>query len=112
MTKSSNYTVKDPSPSIVGTTNPVVVTATKIDNALTAWVTLQLRDVAGNVGFYDPVELEVERTTGKPQSQTVTGIPESESRITIYNHDPGLTDLLIKVNGIKIHGRWSARQRR
>ena len=100
MTKFSNYTVKIPSFS-VGTTSPVVVTATKIDNALTAWVTLQLRDVTGNVGLYDPVELEVERATGKPQSQTVTGIPESESRITIYNHDPGLTDLLIKVNGAK-----------
>ena len=99
-TKSSNYTVKIPSFS-VGATSPVVVTATKIDNALTAWVTLQLRDVAGNVGFYDPVELEIERTTGKPQSETVTGIPETESRITVYNHDPGLTDLLIKVNGVK-----------
>ena len=98
--KSSNYTVKIPSFS-VGTTSPVVVTATKIDNALSAWVTLGLRDVAGNVGFYDPVELEIERTTGKPQSQTLTGIPEAESLITIYNHNPGLTALFIEVNGTK-----------
>ena len=100
-TKSSNYTVKIPS-FTVGTTNPVVVTATKIDNAVTAWVTLKLSDVAGNIGFYDPVELEIERTTGKPQSETLTGIPRAESKITIYNGNPGLTTLYIGVNGTKL----------
>ena len=100
-TTAANYTVEIPS-FTVGTTKPVVVTATKFaDKAQSTWVTLKLRDRAGHVGFYDPVELEIERTRGKPQSQTVRCISETESRITIYNHDPGLTALLIKVNGTK-----------
>ena len=100
-TKSSNYTVKIPAFD-VGTTNPVVVIATKIDNALSAWVTLKLSDVAGNVGFFDPVDVQLDRKTGKPLTFTSTGIPQAESQISIYNGNPGLTTLYIAVNGTKL----------
>jgi hypothetical protein len=50
----TNCTVVIP-PFTVGTTNPVVVTATKTNQELSSVVTLRVRDVAGNQVICDPV---------------------------------------------------------
>jgi hypothetical protein len=101
VTRGINFTVKVPS-FTVGTTSPVVVTATKIDNALSSSITLKVKDVAANLTTFDPVDLQLERTTGKPVSYTLTEIPEAESQITLYNGNPGLTVLYLSVNGTKL----------
>ena len=82
----------------VGTTDPVVVTATKIDQSQASRVTLQVIDVDNNTITCDPVTTDVIRDPGKPVSQTYTGFPEEESIITIQNDTPGLTTLAIDVN--------------
>jgi hypothetical protein len=96
--EATNSTVDVPS-FTAGTTNPVVVTATKIDQSQASRVTLQIIDVANNTTTCDPVMTEVIRDPGQPVSQTLTGIPEKESLITIHNDAPGLTNLSIDVNG-------------
>jgi hypothetical protein len=98
VTKAANFTVSVPAFE-VGTTGPVVVTATKVDNSLPASLTFRATDVLENATLFDPVDLQIDRNTGKPVSQTLTGIPQAESKITIYNGNSGLTTLYIEVNG-------------
>jgi serine protease len=85
-----------------GTTNPVVVTATKMDNSISSSVSLQASDVAGNTTTppaCDPIMLEEIRSTGQPVSHTLTDIPEEENKVTVLNGNPGVTSLEINVNG-------------
>ena len=55
----TNATVSIP-PFTSGTTNPVVITATKINQSQSATVALSVRDVAGNSTNCDPVYTTVE----------------------------------------------------
>jgi hypothetical protein len=96
-----NFRVRIPS-FTVGTTSPVVITATKVDNLLGSSIALNATDVAGNATLFDPVDLQIDRKTGKPVRYTLTGIPRTESQIAIYNGNPGLTTLTIKVNGTSL----------
>ncbi len=96
----TNVTVSIP-PFAVGTTSPVVVTATKINQALSSTVRLEVKDVANNVTVCDPVFTLVVREEGKPVTQTFTGLPQAESKVKIVNGDPGLAKLNITVNGKK-----------
>lgn len=83
-----------------GDTNPVVVTATKVDQSLGASAALQVTDVAGNVTNCDPVMLSINRTTGQPTSTTVNNVDQSEGKVTINNDaSAGLTNLSVRVNG-------------
>lgn len=97
---SDNATVSVP-PFVVGTTGPIVVTATKINQSLAARVVLEVRDRAANITTCDPVITEQVRNAGKPVSHIFSGIPKAESKVTIYNSTPGLTNLSITVNGKK-----------
>ncbi len=100
----TNVTVSIP-PFAVGTTSPVVVTATKINQALSSTVQLEVKDVAGNKTVCDPVFTLVVRDEGKPVTQTFTGLPQAESKVKIVNGDPGLAKLDITVNGKKFKAK-------
>ncbi|MGH3006864.1 MAG: Ig-like domain-containing protein [Gaiellaceae bacterium] len=98
VTKSTNANTVVP-PFTPGTTDPVVVRATKINNSKSSSVELRVTDVAGNVTVCDPVITLVVREAGKPESQTHTGIPAIEHNVLIENGNPGLNRLDVTVNG-------------
>ncbi|MCC6178287.1 MAG: PD40 domain-containing protein [Chloroflexi bacterium] len=81
------------------TTAQVTVVATKTDQALPSHLGLKLTDATGNVTACDPLLTLTTRETGKPVSQTLTGIPQAESVVTITNATPGVKHLDIVVNG-------------
>ena len=93
---SENVTVSVPS-FTPGTKSAVVITATKVDQGQSSNVVVQSIDVCGNIN--DPTMVEVFRETGKPITQTLVEIPRAENRVDIFNGDPGVTNLSIKVNG-------------
>ncbi|MGH2389853.1 MAG: OmpL47-type beta-barrel domain-containing protein, partial [Chloroflexota bacterium] len=88
-----------------GTTSPVVLTATKINQSQAAQVGLQVTDLAGNVTNCDPVMTDLIRDSGKPSTITATHIAQGEHLLHIYNGDPGLSHLIIRVNGVKVNER-------
>lgn len=85
----------------VGTTSPVVVTATKINQNQGSSVTLEAINVAGcsTVGDPEITVLQILDSKGGPESVTFAGIPPTESFVIIRNGRPGLKQLRIKVNG-------------
>ncbi|HVA90761.1 MAG TPA: hypothetical protein VNL71_13075 [Chloroflexota bacterium] len=85
-----------------GATSPVVLTATKIDQSQGAQVGLQITDLAGNVTNCDPVLTDLIRDSHKPSTIRAAGIAQGEHLLHIYNGDPGLSHLIIRVNGVKI----------
>jgi hypothetical protein len=93
----TNATVTIP-PFTIGSTDPIVVTGTKIDQSKKAQVELAVKDVAGNVTTCDPVLTLLARENNKPTTETLTGIPEIESQITVFNGSPGMHVIVIKVN--------------
>jgi hypothetical protein len=97
-TASSNATISIPA-FTAGTTSPVVVTATKIDQTLGASVTLQATDMAGNVVTCDPEMVTVNGGVGRPVSKVVTGVAQAESTVSIFNNTPGVKQIDVKVNG-------------
>jgi phage gp45-like len=98
-TITQNVTTSEPF--TIGTTDPVVMTATKIDPTQKARVEWQIQDRAGNLVSCDPVVTLVIRDTGKPEEQVLSGIPGSESLVTVNNGTPGVTNLAVVVNGQK-----------
>lgn len=98
VTKSTNANTVVP-PFTPGTTDPVVVRGTKINNSKSSSIELRVTDVAGNVTVCDPVITLVVREAGKPESQTHTGIPAIEHNVLIENGDPGVNRLDVTVNG-------------
>ena len=98
VTQSDNANTVVP-PFAVGSTAPVVVTATKIIQGQPARVALRVTDVAGNVTNCDPVLVALDRATGKPKRVTVPDLPQVEHFITVTNGTPGITTLRIEVNG-------------
>lgn len=100
--ESANATVAIPSFQ-PGTSEPLIVTGTKIDQALSSRVRLRVTDLAGNVVDCDPVLTQEVRETGKPESSTYAGIPPEEHVLTVYNGDPGLRMLEVDVNGRKFN---------
>lgn len=85
----------------VGTTNPIIVRATKVYAGNPARVELKVTDWVGNARTCDPILTEITRSTGKPVTETFTRIPHAESVVTIYNGSPGLQHLELIVNGSK-----------
>jgi len=81
-----------------GTTSPVVVTSTKVNQSTSATVALRVTDVAGNVTNCDPVMTEITFAPGGGV-QRFTDLARAESRLWIYNDTPGLTALRAIVNG-------------
>lgn len=98
VTKSVNATTVVP-PFAYATKSPVVVRATKIDQALGSQVELQATDRATNVTVCDPVDVSVGRDAGTPAVTTLSGLPASEHLIDVSSGPAGLTSLRIVVNG-------------
>lgn len=113
VTKSINSSTVVP-PFTVGTTGQVTVTATKIDQSKSSQVELKITDVAGNVTICDPVLTLVTRIAGKPETETFTGLPQAESKITLTNGSPGVNRLDVVVNGVtfKLTGLKNGETRR
>lgn len=82
-----------------GTTDPVIVKSTKIVQTSGSTVRLRVTDVAGNVTECDPVLHVAVRESGKPVTETFTGVPQAESKVTINNGNPGVKNLELNVNG-------------
>lgn len=93
-----NVTVNVPS-FTPGTKNPVVITATKVDQNQASNVVVQSIDVCGNIN--DPTIVDVVCKAGKPFTQTLVDIPRAENRVDVFNGDPGLKSLTLIVNGEK-----------
>jgi 6-phosphogluconolactonase (cycloisomerase 2 family) len=85
----------------IGTTNPLIITATTLDQTQSSVIQIRVTDVAGNVTLCDPVDLSLDRQTGKPVTETLTGIPQQEDQVTIFNGSPGINNIRIEVNGKK-----------
>lgn len=82
-----------------GTREVVTVVGTKIVNGVNATMEVEPFDGNGNFATADPVLLEIERTTGKPSTVTLTEIPQAEHWLTVSNGEPGITNLTLVVNG-------------
>jgi hypothetical protein len=100
VTQSDNADTPVP-PFTSGTTDPVTVTATKINQSQGAHVTIQATDVAGNVTTCDPFIALIQRSTGADPQYTRTTVPQAESRIQVLNGKPGLKNVEATVNGFK-----------
>jgi hypothetical protein len=98
VTENSNVSVAIP-PFAIGSTAPLIVTATKVNQSAGSSVALRVTDVAGNVTNCDPALLSVGTDPGTPSSQTVHHVSKGESTVTIYNGTPGLTRLELVVDG-------------
>ncbi|HYG65354.1 MAG TPA: hypothetical protein VEL74_22420 [Thermoanaerobaculia bacterium] len=103
VTKSENADTVVP-PFAVGTTDPVVVTATKIDQTKRARIEIIATDLAGNSRICDPIHTLVVRNVGN-NNETAdlksSDVPFAENKVTIINGSSGLATLEVKVNGQK-----------
>lgn len=100
VTKSENADTVVP-PFTVGTTDPVVVTSTKIDQTKRARIEIRATDLAGNVAICDPIHLILSRDGNKPIEEINPDVPRAEDKVTIRNGTPGLAKIDILVNGVK-----------
>jgi hypothetical protein len=104
VTKSENADTVVP-PFTVGTTDPVVVSATKIDQTQRARVEIRATDLAGNVAFCDPILTLISRADGLPEDQTFTDVPHLEHVVTVTNGTPGFKRVEVIVNGKKFKAK-------
>ncbi len=100
VTKSENSDTVVP-PFTVGTTDPVIVTATKIDQAKRSRVEMLVTDLAGNVALCDPILSLMSRDANGPTQETHTDVPQIEDKITFNNGTPGVKKIEVIVNGEK-----------
>jgi hypothetical protein len=97
--QATNCTVTVPS-FAAGTTAPVIVVATKRNQARQAVVRLRVTDVAGNVTIGDPVLTTLTvPIAGQAVRQQVSGLAPQEGVVTVQNGAPGLERLRVAVNG-------------
>jgi hypothetical protein len=94
VTKANNTSVTVP-PFSVGTTSAIVVTGTKVNQSLNSEMALQVTDVAGNVTNCDPVIVNALGTT----KSVSMNVPTAEHFVTVYNGNPGISTVTMKVNG-------------
>jgi len=99
VTQSDNADTPVP-PFTVGTTDPVTITATKIDQSQSAHVTIQVTDLAGNVVTCDPIITLVQRSTKNDPQSSRTRVSQAENKIQIMNGEPGLRTFTALVNGV------------
>jgi hypothetical protein len=99
VTQSDNADTPVP-PFTVGTTDPVTITATKINQSQPAHVTIQVTDLAGNVVTCDPIITLIQRSTKEDPQQNRLRVPAEESKIQIMNGEPGLRTFTALVNGV------------
>ena len=98
---------------LFGTKDPVTVVGTAIDPSESLGLTFEAVDLAGNVTICDPVLAPLDRATGRPESQTFTGLLEDESKVTVRNGSPGVSSVELVVNGkmFKIAGLADGEER-
>jgi hypothetical protein len=101
VTQSDNADTPVP-PFTVGTTDPVTITATKINQSQPAHVTIQVTDLAGNTVTCDPVITLIQRSTSTDPQGTRAQVSQSENKVLIMNSTPGLKNLEISVNNTKL----------
>ncbi|MFL6233051.1 MAG: DUF3344 domain-containing protein [Thermoanaerobaculia bacterium] len=99
VTQSDNADTPVP-PFTVGTTDPVTITATKINQSQPAHVTIQVTDLAGNTVTCDPVITLIQRSSKEDPQQNRLRVPAEESKIQIMNGEPGLRTFTALVNGV------------
>jgi hypothetical protein len=99
VTQSDNADTPVP-PFTVGTTDPVTITATKINQSQPAHVTIQVTDLAGNVVTCDPIITLIQRSTKTDPQQNRLRVPAEESKVQIMNGEPGLRTFTALVNGV------------
>lgn len=97
VTESTNADTVAPAFS-AGTTTPVIVTATKLDQTQRSRVMLKVTDVAGNVTVCDPVivNLKLDNQWGRA-SAVVRGIPQVEGFVQVQGQ--GVSLLRLSLNG-------------
>jgi hypothetical protein len=100
VTQSDNADTPVP-PFVVGTTDPVTVTATKIDQSRSAHVTIVATDLAGITVTCDPIITLVQRNASTDDQQSRYHVDQAESQIMIINGTPGLKNFEATVNGVK-----------
>jgi len=100
VTQSDNADTPVP-PFTAGTTDPVTITATKINQSQPAHVAITVTDVAGNSINCDPVITLVQRSAGADPQGASTGIPQAENKVLVMNGTPGLKNFEAVVNGIR-----------
>lgn len=100
VTQSDNADTVVP-PFTVGTTDPVTVTATKIDQSHSSHVTIVATDLAGNSVTCDPIISLVQRSAGVDPQRTTAAVPQEENKLLVMNSSPGLRNLEATVNGVK-----------
>lgn len=99
VTKSENADTIVP-PFTVGTNDPVVLSATKIDQSQRSRVEARVTDLAGNVRLCDPILLLLVRDkSGIATLNAGNDVPRAEDKVTITNGKPGLKKIDIFVNG-------------
>jgi hypothetical protein len=97
--QATNCTVAVPS-FAAGTTAPVIVVATKVDQTRQAVLRLRVTDVAGNVTIGDPVLTTLTIPAARHAvRQQVGGVAPEEGLLTVQNGAPGLERLRVAVNG-------------
>lgn len=100
VTQSDNADTPVP-PFTVGTTDPVTITATKINQNQSAHVTIVVTDLAGNTVTCDPVITLVQRSSTTDPQGSKSLVDQAENKILIMNSTPGLKNLEVAVNGTK-----------
>jgi hypothetical protein len=84
----------------LGTIDPVVVTATKIDQSQGSRIEIEATDFAGNRTVCDPVLAVLQIAPGRNRVRaTFSEIPMAERFVTIQNGSPGLARVQVIVNG-------------
>jgi hypothetical protein len=85
---------------LFGTKDPVTVTGTAIDPSASLGLTFIATDLRGNSVECDPVLAGVVRDAGAPITQTFSGLPQAESKVSLTNGSPGIGSLELDVNGV------------
>jgi hypothetical protein len=83
----------------LGTLDPVICTATKLDQTQPAQFTLEVCDVNGCCTSADPVLTTLKLNVGRQVKQTFDSIPRHENQLTVQNANPGLDELHLEING-------------
>jgi hypothetical protein len=96
--QASNMGVAVPS-FAVGTHGPVVVTATRQNQALPAQVALRVTNVANRSLVCDPVVMRLADRGGGTTRQVFAGVAAVDSNVQLRNGAPGLDRVDLEVNG-------------
>jgi hypothetical protein len=96
-TEAANTSVDIP-PFTAGTTGPVDVIATKVNQSLSSTVAFLVTDEKGNTTPCDPTDFTISLENGG-ETHVFRAISNTEHYIRITNGSPGVRDLKFMVNG-------------